>query len=169
MSNLINLTNAERLILANQYEILSKLSEDKYERQSYEKMSSNLKNGYKWLYEQYFDVVSENLSADASELVIKTLCLYQALHYSYEDLDDKDGISEHEVKFQGFDGNNETELMGFVRALKENDRFIDTIENGHLNSHRPMVNTYKKMVQQWQGFDEEVELTKDQIQQILNK
>ena len=67
----LNLTDNERLILANQYEIMSLL--DKHSSEYYLSMSATLKAGHKWLYDQFFDSLSENLSDEEIKAVIKYL------------------------------------------------------------------------------------------------
>ncbi len=79
MSNLENLTDTERLILANQYEILSKFEDSDYGVEYYKKLSNNLRLGYKWLYQDHFQCLSDVLEDNDTELVVKTLSLYRTL------------------------------------------------------------------------------------------
>lgn len=167
MSNLENLTDTERLILANQYEILSKLEDNDYGRQYYKQLSDNLKSGYKWLYEDHFQCLSDVLDEDDAELVVKTLSLYRTLKNNYDDLEDKSVIDEMSITFKGFDGNNEGRLMRFTQALKENDRFTDIIEKGQLNSHSPKKKQYRKMLSNWKELNEKENLTVEEIVSIV--
>lgn len=89
MSNLKNLTDTERLILANQYELLSKLAENEYETEYFLRISKQLKDGHKWLYEQVFDSIGENLDNESANFVVNVLSLYRALLNSYEQLKTK--------------------------------------------------------------------------------
>ena len=98
----IKLTDVERLILANQYEILSKLSDDK----TYAKWAETLRGGYEWLYSQYFDHLSPNLQREA-EHVLAIPGIYSDLRDSYAQLPDKTGIDPRQIEFPGFDGNND--------------------------------------------------------------
>lgn len=75
MSNLKNLTDTERLILANQYELLSKLAENEYETEYFLRISKQLKDGHKWLYEQVFDSIGENLDDKSANFVVNVLSL----------------------------------------------------------------------------------------------
>lgn len=52
----IELTDKERLFLANQYEILGLLKNEDY----YSELAEQLRDGHKWLYEQSFDDISPN-------------------------------------------------------------------------------------------------------------
>ena len=167
MSNLENLTDTERLILANQYEILSKFEDSDYGVQYYKKLSNNLRNGYKWLYKDHFQCLSDVLDDNDAELVVKTLSLYRTLKNNYDDLDDKSVIDAVNITFKGFDGNNERRSMSFTQALKEDDRFTDIIESGQMNSHSPKKNQYQKMLSKWKELDEKEKLTLEEMISII--
>lgn len=167
MSNLKNLTDTERLILANQYELLSKLAENEYETEYFLRISKQLKDGHKWLYEQVFDSIGENLDDESANFVVNVLSLYRALLNSYEQLKTKKQLKKSEVTFKGFDGNNEGELMYFAEALGDAGRFSEVIENGELNSHFPMTSTYQKMLTKWEELEQKYELSEEQILQII--
>lgn len=161
----IKLTNTERLILANQYEILSALKKDS----SYERLSENLRNGHEWLYSQAFDWISENLSEEKAEHVLTILGIYGDMRDSYKTLSDKTGIEENEVVFPGFDGNNEAELLMFARALREDDRFVVTLGNTAQNSHFPTNEMYGRMIKKWEEIGKpNYPYTKQMILDILS-
>lgn len=119
----IKLTDAERLVLANQYEILALLTKDT----GYTRLSEQLRDGHAWLYSQALDYVSENMPAADAEHVLTILGIYGDLKSSYTHLGDKSGIDVREVEFPGFDGNNESDLLSFARALRKSDRFVETL------------------------------------------
>jgi len=161
----IELTDKERLFLANQYEILGTLKDDNVLL----RLSDQLRNGHKWLYAQSFDSLYPNLEDEQAELVIDTLQLYEIISDSYERLVDKSGVSEQNTRFGGFDGNNEYQLIGFVDALKKDERFVDIIEQGIRNSHSRKAHVYEAMIQRWKNLGEPYELSKDQILEILGR
>ncbi|AVF44224.1 YfbU family protein [Acinetobacter nosocomialis] len=167
MSNLKNLTDTERLILANQYELLSKLAESEYETEYFLRVSKQLKDGHKWLYQQIFDSIGENLDDESANFVVNVLSLHRALLNSYEQLKVKNQLKKADVTFKGFDGNNEGELMYFAEALGDAGRFSEVIESGELNSHFPMTSKYQKMLTKWKELEQEYELSEDQILQII--
>jgi hypothetical protein len=145
----LNLTSAERLILANQFEILGHLKKDK----GLERLAEALKDGHKWLYEQSFDWFSEEMSDKVAQDVLKILEIYSSMRDSFRDLVDKTDLDESRLRFPGFDGNNEGDLMHFAKALRENDRYTDTLV-GDLNSHMPTTEMYGRMVSQWYELGE---------------
>lgn len=68
---------------------------------------------------------------------------------SYEALADKSGIEPHHVAFPGFDGNNEPELLSFSKALRDADRFTETVPEGGKNSHCPTTELYGRIIAKW--------------------
>lgn len=161
----LDLTDKERLFLSNQYEILGTLKNEDH----YLLLAEQLREGHKWLYQQSFNSLYENLPDEDAELVLNILQVYEALKVSYNALSDKSGITIQDVSFAGFDGNNEPELIGFVDALRKMNRFVSTIEAGVLDSHMPKIQTYQNMIQKWHGLGKSNRLTKEQILYILGR
>ncbi len=93
----IELTDKERLFLANQHEILGHLNKDNSDYHF--KLAEQLRDGHEWLYSQSFDNFSENLPDDAAELVLNILQIYEMIQDAYDGLSDKSLISEHQIKF----------------------------------------------------------------------
>ncbi|WP_334666562.1 YfbU family protein [Streptomyces cyaneofuscatus] len=162
----MELTDAERLILSNQYQILAKLDNDEH----YALMAETLRRGYKWLYDEYLEQsLWPNVDDDKAEFVVDVLDLYSTLKASYSELEDKSGIEAREVKFPGFDGNNEGDLMGFANFLLKHGRFDDVLNKGGNNSHMPTVEIYRRMLQAWRDMGEPAyPYSKEQIRQLLD-
>ena len=167
MSRSITLTNVERLILANQYEILSQQADNEYDTVKFLRTAKQLRDGHKWLYEQIFEYIDDDLDNESAEFVVNVLSLHRALLSSYEELDDKSDLKEKDVIFKGFDGNNEGSLMYFAEALSEDGRFCEVIEKGNLNSHCPMIRTYQEMLQTWEKFDKNTSYQKSKFWKLL--
>jgi uncharacterized protein YfbU (UPF0304 family) len=160
----LKLTDIERLTLANQYQILAALHED----EKYARMAETLRDGYEWLYSQYFDQLSSNLPEHQAEHVLAILGIYSDLKDSYAKLDDKSGIEESQIIFPGFDGNNEVELLGFSGALRKHDRFSSTIGEHVRNSHMPTTEIYQRMINCWRELGQpNYPYDKQTIQEIL--
>jgi len=160
MKDSLNITDAERLILANQYQILAELEvlNKKGDGKEYSELSNNLRDGYSFFYDGFFDaVLSDVLDKEDEKFVLDTLDLFSTLKASYSKIDKKQQteIYTHGISFDGFDGNNETKLLGFVDALAKNNRF-STILNGNmdLNSHAPMVGIYQRQLAKWKELGE---------------
>lgn len=161
----MELTDTERLILSNQYQILAKLEND----DQYAMMADTLRRGYKWLYDDYLEHLQPNLDNDKAEFVISVLALYSDLKGSYDDLTDKSGIEARDVEFPGFDGNNETDLMGFANFLGKHGRFEDVLNPKGNNAHMPTVDIYRRMLSCRHDMgDVDHPYSKEQIQQLLD-
>jgi len=162
----MELTDAERLILSNQYQLLAKLEDDDH----YALMAETLRRGYKWLYDEYLEQsLWPNVDDDKAEFVVDVLDIYSAMKSSYGELEDKSGIEAREVEFPGFDGNNEADLMGFANFLLKHGRFDDVLNKGGNNSHMPTVEIYGRMLQAWRDMGEPTyPYSKEQIRQLLD-
>jgi uncharacterized protein YfbU (UPF0304 family) len=160
----IKLTEAERLILANQYEILSKLDDGD---ESLARLAANLRDGHEWIYEDKLQL-SPVLDEGSVQHVLTILGIYSPLRQSYEELSDKSGINEHALTFPGFDGNNEGELLHFSRALAANGNYSETIGEQARNSHHPTTDLYNRMIAKWRELGEPTyPYSKEQILGIL--
>lgn len=159
----IELTDAERLILANQYQILSILEKD----DDYDQLARNLRDGHKWLYQDQLQL-SANLPDVDVQHVLDILDLYRLLKSSFEELDDKAGIDIKRLNFPGFDGNNESELLHFAGALSRSGRYLEEIGNPAKNSHHPTNDLYNRMLGEWRRLGEpSYPLSADAIKAIL--
>jgi uncharacterized protein YfbU (UPF0304 family) len=164
----MTLNKFERRLLANQYHILSLL--DQSNAGHYEKMREALESGYESAYEDaIFGSIFDGLPADESALVIDAMDMYFAIQRSYDALDDKTGIEEGRTKFPGFDGNHETAYMGYARFVVEKEgrfRFLMPYSED-FNSHTPMLDQYRRMIDVWKLTKNRYELTRDDIIAIL--
>ena len=160
----IELTDKERLFLANQYEILSALNDDEH----FALRAETLKAGHKWLYEQFFESLSENLPDSRAQHVLTILGIFGDMQASYENLSDKSGIDEKALLFPGFDGNNESELLSFADSLIKHGRFESTLGKSARNSHMPTSGLYGRMIQRWKELGSpNYPYEKETIQEIL--
>jgi uncharacterized protein YfbU (UPF0304 family) len=123
-------TDTERLILSNQFRILAKLEPEQavaHER------------------------VGRLITEDVVKFVFDVLDMYRALgtaaaHHGI-DIDSPRAAS---ARFEGFDGNNETEHLAVAKVLQENgDRWTESLGQGDLNSHRPCLEMYERMLAVW--------------------
>lgn len=161
----VKLSDLDRLMLANQYEILAHLKPD----QGYGDVARELRDGHEWLYRQWLDnLISPVLPDENAEFVLKILGIYHDIASSYRELTDKSGIEERNIQFPGFDGNNESDLLHFVAALRKNGRFIETIGESAKNSHMPVVDIYQRMIDEWERLGKpQYPYSKEIIQKIF--
>lgn len=132
-----------------------------------------------WKYPGIVGSVRESTPPVVSE-VMDILEMWELLEFSYNQLPPADKArvqaevkpSGHDVRFPGFDGNNETEYMGTARVLVNDlDRFV-TFKGRDLNSHMHSLETYRRMLEVFSPIRHshpQGALNAEQIIQILNK
>jgi uncharacterized protein YfbU (UPF0304 family) len=106
--------------------------------------------------------------------------MFRALHYAYNELEEKGDIDKYDVQFKGYDGNDlvEGRLLSYVRYFViDLNRFQEILEeqNEHFdfNSHCPMRNIYGRMLSEWRHIPNEPyignrqRLTREQLETIV--
>lgn len=139
----------DRLILINQYKILAKLEPN--EANYYKELIEILENGYEIFYSLLDQWIDNEMPSDKSRFVLNILDLYRALEDLKRKTKDERLLTHRYGNFRGFDGNNESEYLGFTRFLIEiQGKFQEQkqyyYENDHLNSHCPMTKKYESML-----------------------
>jgi uncharacterized protein YfbU (UPF0304 family) len=122
----------ERVAFANQYEILSRLAEDEYEKKQFENMRDVFISGYSKYYSLATDHFEEEVSDNECKFVIDVLNLYRDLYFSRKrSKEAQEAIEEDDVLFKGFDLNDSQEVkyFGFYKFLVEHlDRYSEIKE-----------------------------------------
>lgn len=161
----LNLTDEQRLILANQHKILSHLDTDNatYHAQRAEHLMQGLEHFYREAQDLY-----EVMPIEDEQLVKSILWLYDSMVNSYRELDDKTGISEETLEWPGFDGNHEIEHLIFARALQAAGEYTAVLgEHRPLNSHCTMIDSYQRMLAAWSRMGQPTLMTRQQIIDVL--
>jgi uncharacterized protein YfbU (UPF0304 family) len=170
-----SLTPFERLTLMNQLAILKKLDPDSGE--DYEDQIEILHSGYTIRYGEVFQSVFEEMPLDECEYVYDVLDMHRTLINSFNGLADKQGLDADDVRFRGFDGNNETKRWAFAEYLQKKGLWKETLVGG-MNSHSIMtVDRYRLMLERYEPIKQEIldshmgnwQLTAAQIKTIIGK
>ncbi|MCR6850166.1 YfbU family protein [Bacillus sp. IBL03825] len=168
----MQLTKKERLALVNQYLILEKLYPN--EEEYYKTMRIALEKGYTKHYSENIRFIEDELSEHQCEEVIEVLKMHRALNWSYDNLEDKEDVEKDDLKFDGFDLNDEHEAKYADYAkyyMHDLNFYVDVrAENDYetYNSHRSMLSKYRRMLSVWRGIENPNELTIQEIKDILN-
>lgn len=169
----MNLSKFERLLLINQYEILSRL--DPENNDIYARNIEILEQGYKAHYSDFVEWMSDDIPEEVTNEALDILNMYRELKFSYLDLDEKEKkkVDEKELKFRGFDGNNEGVYMNYVRFfIHKLDRFDELRdEYEDYNTHMPMLSKYRRMLNVLDSIkdrDDYRRLTVEEINKVLN-
>lgn len=145
----MKLSKKDRVILINQYKLLAALNKD--EEAHYRELIGILENGYEIFYSMVDEWVSDEMPRAEGKFVLDILDLYRAIEDVKRSSKSNELTNHSYAFFRGFDGNNETEHMGFCRFLidkqgkfQEQQQYF--LKNDHLNSHVPMIGKYKRML-----------------------
>ena len=164
----MELNKFERLLLMNQYRILSLL--DQSNADHYDKLRDALENGYVASYQDdLFAGMLDGLSVEQSAFVVEVMSMYDALQRSYDALDDKQGIEEERTKFPGFDSDYERAHLGYARFVVEREGRFSRLKSHSPDfiGHTPMLDQYRRMTDLWKLSGNRYELTRDDITAIL--
>lgn len=163
----MDLSESERIILSNQYKILEQLYPD--EAETHKKNREIIDNGYTLNYKEVSPLIDGELSNRECNEVLEILAMHSVLHFSYQGLDDKEGIT---IRFSGFDGNKETKQMAYARfyinELQEYTELIEIVQSPDFNSHCPTLQLYRLMLDEWEKCTDKNNLTRDEINRIIN-
>lgn len=156
----------KRYELINQLLILEKLYPE--DADYYSKNRKALENGYELHYSWLTENISDGLSEKQCGEVLDILDMYRSITFSWQRLH-KDIEIPDNLKFRGFDGNNETELMGYVQYFIIDLGRFDELTYGkefpYLNSHCQMLDKYQRMLAVWRQYH--FDLTEEQISLIM--
>ena len=165
----MKLEKIERLILGNQFRILEKLYPD--EADYYSKHRKAIEEGYVLHYEWAFEQLFDELSEEECKEVLDVLDMYRAITSSYEKIKDKHTIDSPFLKFKGFDGNNESKLMGytqyFINVLERYEELKYDQPYADFNSHARMMDNYRRMLDEWKRCKDRFNLSNEELQRIL--
>lgn len=166
----MQLSRLERLMLSNQFKILSLL--EPKEAAYYEQAKEILDNGYEGHYEGLFqDTDEETLSEEECGEVTEILNMFRNINYGLSKLGDTSGIWMHKATFDGFDFNDSHELrLGKYAEFfcEKLDRF-DEIRPQSYNSHALRLDDYREMLSRMPNIRGTEVMTKEQIIAVVGK
>ncbi len=90
--------------------------------------------------------------------MLDILEMYRGIIYSFINLKREGKIktlTEDDVKFPGFDGNNETKQMSYAEYfIVDLGRYneIEELSHGYYNSHWQMLDKYRTMLRKWDEY-----------------
>lgn len=168
----MELTKTERVMLMNQYRILSHLDPDN--KSNYDEKIEVLQSGYKIFYSMLDELISDEMMIEASDLVLQTLSIYRQIEfYKKKNPTDKEIIDHPSSVFAGFDGNHESQYYAFARFVIETQNKYEEQkkywrETDGLNSHSSMVDKYSRMIEAWKSDGTDYNFSRERILKILN-
>ena len=109
----MNLSKTERLMLANQFQLLSTQDNDYFGKERCLQFVTILMDGYELLYDEIFSGMNEEVSAETCRFVLDVLSMYRTISNCFYRLPEKT-LTEEDIAFAGFDGNEETKEYSFL-------------------------------------------------------
>ena len=165
----MELTKKERLGLIYQLLILEALYPDNAE--DYAKHRTALEKGFVLQYDWMTEYLNDELSEEDCREVLNILDMYRAITFGVAELPADDEVRKHHLaKFPGFDGNNETHQMAYVRYfVVDLNRFSELRQDEYpyFNSHCPMLDTYRRMLERWEPLENKFKLSRENIALVL--
>lgn len=153
----MNLSNPEKLILIMLSEIYEKLGIEGKSGIDPNFVKEAIYSGNTWGLEWEYTGVFETSEPPPPEVTetINYLDMWSFIEEAYEDMGEekKKGLKDkaapfgENVRFRGFDGNNEPEYIGITRFLLEHLGRFARFRDRELNSHMPSLTIYRRMYQ----------------------
>lgn len=171
----MQLSDIERLILANQFRILEGLASNDELKKNYRDKQIIVERGYIMEYEQLICTLQDNnMSETDYKEVREILTMFNDIQWSYDNLTDKTGVDANQITFKGFDMHTEAEQCEYAKFfLKGSQVSPDFLRkmSSDMNSHQPMLHEYKKMLGGWKGIPDRKpkNLSATQINSLLKQ
>lgn len=161
----VTLSKIERLKLANQYRILEKLHEG-FESKHYGNLADIFQYGYTYLYDLATEHFYEAMPEETAREVIDILDLHRALTFSVQELPEGEkGDLPEKVKFEGFDGNNESSHLLFAQFYCEQMNRYNELRV--FNSHCKTLDRYRAQLKKWDQLGKKHRFNKREIEEVL--
>lgn len=117
---------------------------------------------------------------ESVSFVVNVLDMWQFIERAFRELSDADkvlvkdalGLVTANPRFIGFDGNNETELMGIAQFLISDMGRFEAFKGRDINSHMPVAARYRRMYQKFEPIRANLigrELSAKELIYLLNR
>ena len=163
----MEMTHAQRLILANQYKIMAMLEPENAER--FSRYQTIIERGY-GLQLRELDKDFSEISEATCRTVIDIMEMHHALHVSWSNLKEKGPLEERRLAFLGFDAATEAHYLGYVRFIVNTEGRYTQFDSGNhgFNAQTPMWEKYQRMLALWQTCPRQYHLSANEIAQVIN-
>ncbi|MBY6197425.1 YfbU family protein [Vibrio hangzhouensis] len=165
----MEMTNAQRLILSNQYYLMSQMNPENAAK--YRRLQTIVERGYE-LQMRELNKEFGCLIEDECREVIDIMEMYHAMQESNKMLseDERKNVDQRRLEFLGFDIATEAQLVNYVRFLVDSEGLYPQFDKGdhHFNSHVPMLDKYRRMLTTWRNCPRQYHLSSAEFTQIFN-
>lgn len=156
-SESVKFTDGEKALLLMVRDILKHLEVDSEVNADF--LSEVIYGGHYWAPKWEMQGLFHGEEDDPNDVhfVVEVMAMWSDIERSYAKLSKKDREKVEKdaypfgarVEFEGFDGNNESSLVGIARFLVRKMGRFDEFADRDLNSHMPRVDMYRRMVKTW--------------------
>lgn len=163
----MEMTNAQRLILSNQYKMMTMMDPDNAER--YRRLQTIIERGF-GLQMRELDRDFGELSEDTCRTIINIMEMRHALQVSFNNLKEKQDLDPRRLEFLGFDAATESRYLSYVRFMVGTEGRYTHFDSGThgFNAQTKMWDKYQRMLSIWQSCPRQYHLSAVEIAQIIN-
>lgn len=171
----MSFTKNERFIISNQMKILEKLDADN--AKEYQRTKLIFDEGFEEECEEAMEHIKERLVSEYQRDVRSILNIYSILRRSFDSLEDKSQINEEDVKFPGYETNDDLEsaMAKYAEFLVTGSKnWSDAVKGQSLHwQYKSLVSKlkkYQRMIAKWEALRSQVKahMSEAQMRAILD-
>ncbi|MDR9829592.1 YfbU family protein [Vibrio sp. FNV 38] len=165
----MEMTNAQRLILSNQYKLMMKM--DPENSGKYQRLQTIVERGYE-LQMRELNKDFGRMTEDECREAIDIMEMYHAMQESNKMLNDSEraDVDQRRLMFLGYDAATEAQSVHYVRFLVDSEGLYPQFDKAdhHFNSQMPMLEKYRRMLATWRHCPRQYHLSAAEFKKIFN-
>ncbi|MEZ9857816.1 YfbU family protein [Vibrio splendidus] len=165
----MEMTNAQRLILSNQYYLMSQM--DPENSAKYQRLQTVVERGYELQMRELNKEFGCLTEAECRE-VIDIMEMYHAMQESNKMLAEQERaeVDQRRLQFLGFDIASEAQSVHYVRFLVDSEGLYPQFDKAdhHFNCQMPMLEKYRRMLTTWRNCPRQYHLCATELSQIFS-
>ncbi|CAK3572511.1 UPF0304 family protein YfbU [Vibrio crassostreae] len=165
----MEMTNAQRLILSNQYYLMSQM--DPENSAKYQRLQTIVERGYELQMRELNKEFGCLTEAECRE-IIDLMEMYHAMQESNKMLAEQERaeVDQRRLQFLGFDIASEAQIVHYVRFLVDSEGLYPQFDKAdhHFNSQMPMLDKYRRMLTTWRNCPRQYHLCATELSQIFS-
>ena len=165
----MEMTNAQRLILSNQYYLMSQMNPENSAR--YQRLQTIVERGYELQMRELNKEFGCLTEAECRE-IIDIMEMYHAMQESNKMLAEQERaeVDQRRLQFLGFDIASEAQIVHYVRFLVDSEGLYPQFDKAdhHFNSQMPMLEKYRRMLTTWRNCPRQYHLCATELSQIFS-
>ncbi|MEZ8605750.1 MULTISPECIES: YfbU family protein [Vibrio] len=165
----MEMTNAQRLILSNQYYLMSQMNPENSAK--YQRLQTIVERGYELQMRELNKEFGCLTEAECRE-IIDIMEMYHAMQESNKMLAEQERaeVDQRRLQFLGFDIASEAQIVHYVRFLVDSEGLYPQFDKAdhHFNSQMPMLEKYRRMLTTWRNCPRQYHLCATELSQIFS-